>query len=207
MGAAALTALDTVIGAMQVRFGVDKTLTKWYSRQARSRISVCKSSRYINVAGGTYGQCRLLHGECVSVFRAAFICLAVVRSLEESEIVAYLDSFTIEPMPVLRHSYFGRPTFMPMKAHLYAKFTEGLWNSAADELWPGGHSLRLTTQSGRHGGCADSRRHGREAGMPDDVLRKIINAHFRWRDEHDKMMVYYMGLAKRDERLIPTKHL
>ena len=43
--------------------------------------------------------------------------------------------------------------------------------------------------------------------LPDDVLRKIINAHFRWRDEHDKMMVYYMGLAKRDERLIPTKHL
>ena len=56
-------------------------------------------------------------------------------------------------MPVLRHAYFGRPTFMPMKAHLHAKFTEGLWNAAADELWPGGHSLRLTTQSGRHGGC------------------------------------------------------
>ena len=57
------------------------------------------------------------------------------------------------------------------------------------------------------GGGADSRRHGREAGLPDYVLRKIVNAHFRWRDEHDRMMVYYMGLAKRDERLIPTKHL
>ena len=118
-----------------------------------------------------------------------------------------MNGFSIEPMPVLRHTYFGRPTFMPMKAHLHAKFTEGLWNAAADELWPGGHSLRLTTQSGRHGGCADSRKAGRDAGLPDDVLRKIINAHFRWRDEHDKMMVYYMGLAKRDERLIPTKHL
>jgi hypothetical protein len=57
VGAAALAALDTVVGAMQVRFGWDKTLSKWYSRQARSRIIACKSSRYVNVAGGTYGQC------------------------------------------------------------------------------------------------------------------------------------------------------
>ena len=209
LGAAALAGADAVVATMQTKFGWDKTLAKWYQRQARSRITAAKASRYVNMGGGTQGQCRLLKAECEAAFRAAFVRHAQFGGLTHTpqEVQAYLDGFSVEPMPVLRHTYFGRPTFMPMKAPLYTKFTEGLWNAAAGELWPGGHSLRLTTQSGRHGGCADSRKAGREAGLPDDVLRKIINAHFRWRDEHDKMMVYYMGLAKRDERLIPTKHL
>ena len=66
------------------------------------------------------------------------------------------------------------------------------------------HGLRIVDHSARHGGCAHARRRAMAAGWDPVLLRELVNAHFRWAPEHDRMQVYYTGLLERIQRLRVT---
>jgi hypothetical protein len=206
-GEAVMEAINTVLqGLASVRGKWDNVLLKWYKKQARGRVSAGKASRYINVVGGTRGAMDL---QLVYVARALQSSLQAQLGLPDSapEVVALSSLVTVTPGHVLRHVYYGRLTLMPMSYTQFTSHTAQAWKVAAVQMLGEHHGLRLTSQSGRHGGCRDSRQQCMLAKVEERLLRECVNAHHRWAPDGDRMQKYYTGLLPREQRLLPTRYL
>jgi hypothetical protein len=122
----------------------------------------------------------------------------------EALVLAAKASVSVKPGPLLRSMYYGRVTHMPQSAAEFHADTGARWKIEAQLLYGPDHGLRLVDHSGRHGGCALVRRKAMELGWPEQLLRELVNAHFRWKAENDQMQVYYTGLLARAQRLRVT---
>jgi hypothetical protein len=119
-------------------------------------------------------------------------------------VAAAVKSITVTAGPLLRSLYHGRITHMPQSQAEFHADTGAVWKDVARSMYGADHGLRLVDHSGRHGGCAHARRKAVDAGWPEQLLRELINAHFCWKSERDRMQVYYTGLLERAKRLRVT---
>jgi hypothetical protein len=206
-GEAVMEAIEAVIqGPAAVAGKWDRVMLGWYKKQARRRVDTSKASRYINVMGGTRG----------AMDRQAVLVASLLQSYVQHklglagsapEVVALAAMVKVMPGHVLRHVYYGRLTLMPMSYTQFTSHTAQAWKVAAVKLMGEGHGLRLTSQSGRHGGCRDSRQQCMLAKVDERLLRECVNAHHRWAPDDDRMQKYYTGLLPREQRLLPTRYL
>jgi hypothetical protein len=206
-GEAVMEAIETLLlGFAAVQGRWDKVLVGWYQKQARKRVGGSKASRFINVLGGTKGAMEKQAAQVVALLQSHLMHKLQVAA-DAPEVVVLAGMVSVTPGHVLRLVYYDRLTLMPMSYSQFTTHTAQAWKLAAVALMGEGHGLRLTSQSGRHGGCRDSRQQCMIAKVEERLLRECVNAHHRWAPDGDRMQRYYTGLLPREQRLLPTRYL
>ena len=208
-GAAFLDALgDTTVWLSNMK-GYDRVLRDYYPRRARARCAhKNERARFVNVWGGKEAEVTAAASEFRRRLLASYqqkLDVIGVADIQLSALLAAAErSVSVTAGPLMRSMYHGRLTHMPQSRAEFHADTGTVWRKEAVTLYGNDHGLRLVDHSGRHGGCAHARRKAMEAGWDSTLLRELVNAHFRWAPEHDRMQVYYTGLLERTQRLRVT---
>ena len=208
-GSAYLEALEAALVWLANVKGYDRVLKDYYPRRARARcIHRNEHARFINAWGGREAEVSAVAGEFRKRLAASYSQHLRARGVSGVQLVelaaAAERSVTVVAGPLLRSLYHGRMTHMPQSRAEFHADTGLVWRKEATAMYGDSHGLRIVDHSARHGGCAHSRRRAMDAGWDPQLLRELINAHFRWAPEHDRMQVYYTGLLERMQRLRVT---
>ena len=177
--------------------GYESKIEKYYIKLIGDRWKLKNvNQHFVNFAGGTYDEMEQLFE-------------SITGALVNAEIFGDINQvkklpITIVDGPLVRKTE-GRTwrCHMPLSHTTFSNGVVELWH-ATEKAEMGENTLRLVTQSGRHGCCFRARALIDKTGVADHIVDELIERHFRWKPDIGKMRKRYAGILDMFQRMMVT---
>ena len=177
--------------------GYKPNIEKYYINAIMSRWNLKDSNQhFLNFAGGT-------HEEMQQLLKSIRQMLVNTDKFGDDVVVKKLPISVIEGPLIRRTEARTWRCHMPLSYTTFANGVVELWKyTEKEEL--GENTLRLVTQSGRHGCCYRARALIDKTGVANHKVDELIERHFRWKPDIGKMRKRYAGILDMSDRMMVT---
>ena len=177
--------------------GYKPNIEKYYVNSIMSRWNLKDSNQhFLNFAGGTLA-------EMFQLYEGINQMLIDTGDFGDANAVVQLQMSVIEGPLVRKTEARNWRCHMPLSYTTFANGVVDLWKYTEKEEM-GDNTLRLVTQSGRHGCCYRARALIDKTGVANHKVDELIERHFRWKPDIGKMRKRYAGIMDMFDRMMVT---